>query len=49
MHKPQHINTKKYIKKQDNMTPPKVRNSSITKSKDIEIVEMLDKEFKSLV
>jgi hypothetical protein len=31
------------------MPLPKVHNSSITKFKDTEIVEMSDKEFKSLV
>jgi hypothetical protein len=31
------------------MTPPKVHNCSITKSKDTDMVEMLDKEFKKLI
>jgi hypothetical protein len=35
--------------KKNNMTPLKVHNSSITKSKDIEMVELQDKELKSLV
>jgi hypothetical protein len=34
------------MKKQDHITPPKVHNSSINESKDI---EMPDKDFKSLV
>jgi hypothetical protein len=31
------------MKKQGNMTPPKVRNSSTTKSKDTEMAETLKK------
>jgi hypothetical protein len=31
------------------MTPPKADNSSITKPKETEMIEILDKEFKSLV
>jgi hypothetical protein len=34
------------MKKQGNLTPPKVHNSSITEFKDI---EMLDKKFKTIV
>jgi hypothetical protein len=37
------------MKKQSNMTPPKVHNSSIAQSKDIKMLEMSNKEFKSLV
>jgi hypothetical protein len=32
-------------KKQSNLTPPKVYNSSITDSKDVVIDEMLEKDF----
>jgi hypothetical protein len=34
------------MKKQENRTPAKVYNSLIIKSKDIEMVEMPEKEFK---
>jgi hypothetical protein len=37
------------MKKQGNITPPRVYNSPIAESKDIVMVEMPDKEFKSLV
>jgi hypothetical protein len=36
------------MEKQDNIISPKVHNFSITESKDIEMVEMLDKELKNL-
>jgi Fe-S-cluster-containing dehydrogenase component len=42
---------KKYKKNknQGNMSPPKVCNSSVTKSKDSEVVEMSPKALKSLI
>jgi hypothetical protein len=39
MHKSQH-RTRRNVRKQGNMTPSKVHNSSIVESKDTEIVEM---------
>jgi hypothetical protein len=36
------------MKQQGNMTSPKVYNSSITKTKDAEMAEMSEKEFRSL-
>jgi hypothetical protein len=36
------------MKNQVSLTPPKAHNSTITKSKDTKMSEMIDKEFKSL-
>jgi hypothetical protein len=43
------IETQKTLKKQENMTPPKVCNSSLTEFNNTEMVETLDKEFRSIV
>jgi hypothetical protein len=47
MHKSQPRNTRNR-KKKGNITPPKVHKSTITKSKDTEVAEMADKEFKMI-
>jgi hypothetical protein len=47
MCKLQHRNTGN-MKKQGNMTSPKVNNASITKYEDAEMIKMLGKEFKSI-
>jgi hypothetical protein len=39
----------KYTKKEGIKTSPKVHSSSITKSKDNKIINILDKKFKTLV
>jgi hypothetical protein len=47
MHNSQH-KKKRDMKKQGNMTSPKRLHSLIVKSKDTEMDEMLDKEFKRI-
>jgi hypothetical protein len=42
MHKYQHRNVRT-VKKQGNMTSPKVQNIPVTESKDTEVDEMLNK------
>jgi hypothetical protein len=48
MHKSQHRNTKNMIN-HGNMSPPKVHNSLAVDSRDSEVDDIWDKEFKRMI